>query len=119
MNPPLVVKPHLRDILLLYLAVSEATVCSALVKECEDKAQRPIYYVSKFLTKFEKNYSRLEKLAFALVLSSIKLRPYFQSHTISVVTNQPLRQFLLKPDVSRRLILWTLELIQFDIKYQS
>ena len=67
----------------------------------------------------EKNYTLLEKLAYALVTTSRKLRPYFQAHTIAVVTDQPLRQFLQRPDVSGRLVLWALELTQFDIKYRA
>ncbi|CAL8992394.1 unnamed protein product [Prunus brigantina] len=39
-------------------------------------------------------YPQLEKLAYALVLSARKLLPYFQVHTITVLTNQPLRQVL-------------------------
>jgi hypothetical protein len=90
-----------------------------LVKECSDGVQRPVYYVSRAFTKSEKNYTLLEKLAYALVTTSRKLRPYFQAHTIAVVTDQPLRQFLQRPDVSGRLVLWALELTQFDIKYKA
>ncbi|XP_060972619.1 uncharacterized protein LOC133038471 [Cannabis sativa] len=45
----------------------------------------------------------MEKLAFCLVHSSRKLRPYFQAHPIHVLTNQPLRQVV--------------ELGQFEITY--
>ena len=113
------VKPIPGEELILYLAVSKAATRGALVKECSDGVQRPIYYVSRAFTKFEKNYTLLEKLAYALVTTSRKLQPYFQSHTIAVVTDQPLRQFLQRPDVSGRLVLWALELTQFDIKYRA
>ena len=93
-SPPLLVKPNLKEELLLYLAVSEAAMSGALVKECNDGVQRSIYYVSHPFTKSEKNYTPLEKLAYALVTTARKLRPYFQAHTIVVVTDQPLRQFL-------------------------
>ena len=73
-SPPLLVKPIPGDELQLYLAVSEAATSGALVKECNDGVQRPIYYVSRALTKSEKNYTPLEKLAYALVTASRKLR---------------------------------------------
>ncbi|CAL8162858.1 unnamed protein product [Prunus armeniaca] len=57
------------------------------------------------------------RLAYALVLSTHKLRPYFQAHTVDVLTNQPLRQVLQKPETSGRLINWAIELGDFDIHY--
>ena len=59
----------------------------------------------------------MEKLALALVIASRKLRPYFQSHTIRVLTNYPLRQVLQKPDASGQFLKWAIELSQFDIKF--
>ncbi|KAK0581869.1 hypothetical protein LWI29_018988 [Acer saccharum] len=109
-SPPLLVKPLLGEELQLYLAVSETATSGALVKECNDGAQRPIYYVSRALSKSEKNYTILERLAFALVTTARKLRPYFQAHTVAVVIDQPLRQFLQRLGVSGRLVLWALEL---------
>ena len=107
-SPPLLVKPVPGEELQLYLAASKAATSEALVKECSDGVQRPVYYVSRALTKSEKNYTPLEKLVYALVTVAKKLRPYFQVHSIAVVTSQPLRQFLQKPDVSGRLVLWAL-----------
>ncbi|KAK0596932.1 hypothetical protein LWI29_020323 [Acer saccharum] len=118
-SPPLLVKPLPGEELQLYLAVSLTATSGALVKECSDGAQRPIYYVSRAPSKSEKNYTILEKLAFALVTTARKLRPYFQAHTVVVVTDQPLRQFLQRPDVSGRLVLWALELTQYDIRYKA
>ncbi|KAI9190892.1 hypothetical protein LWI28_000330 [Acer negundo] len=115
---PLLVEPLTGEKLQLYLAVSEAATSGALVKECSDGIQRPMYYVSPTFTKFEKNYTFLEKLVYALVTTARKLRPYFQAYTIVVVTDHPLRQFLQRLDVSGRLVLWALELTQFDIKYK-
>ncbi|KAK0573080.1 hypothetical protein LWI29_002717 [Acer saccharum] len=86
-SPPLLVKPVPGEELQLYLAVSETPTSGALVKECNDVIQRPIYYVSRALSKSEKNYATLEKLAFALVTAARKLQPYFQAHTIAVVTD--------------------------------
>ncbi|KAI9154555.1 hypothetical protein LWI28_028026 [Acer negundo] len=117
-SPPLLVKPLTGEELQLYLVVSKAATSGALVKECSDGIQIPMYYVSRAFTKSKKNYILWEKLTYVLVTITRKLRPYFQAHTIVVVTNQPLRQFLQRLDVSGRLVLWVLELTQFDIKYK-
>ncbi|KAI5355931.1 hypothetical protein L3X38_008826 [Prunus dulcis] len=50
-------------------------------------------------------------------LPSARLRPYFQAHGIKVLTNQPLRQVLQKPEISGRLIKWAIELGEFDIQF--
>ncbi|KAL0433558.1 UNVERIFIED_CONTAM: hypothetical protein Slati_2690100 [Sesamum latifolium] len=44
--------------------------------------------------------SQIEKLVLALVNTARKLRPYFQSHPIVVLTNHPLKQVTEKPNVS-------------------
>ncbi|XP_075645491.1 uncharacterized protein LOC142616548 [Castanea sativa] len=60
----------------------------------------------------------MEKIAFALLVASRKLCPYFQAHPIVVMTNQPIRKTMNKMDAAGRLIKWAIELGQFDIEYQ-
>ena len=90
MSPPLLSKPHNNEILQLYLAVSSNRISAVLVRE-EDKHQHPIYYISKSLLDAETRYMSMEKLLLALVIAVKKLRHYFESHPISVVTNYPLK----------------------------
>lgn len=66
----------------------------------------------------ETKYPVMEKWALALVTAPRKLKPYFQAHPITVMTDQPLRQTLLKPDASGQLVKWSVELSEFDITYQ-
>lgn len=58
----------------------------------------------------------MEKLVLALLIASKKLQPYFQD-TTRVLTNYPLRKIMQKLEVLDKLIQWTLELSQHDIKY--
>ena len=60
----------------------------------------------------------MEKLILALVTAARKLRPYFQAHTIKVSIEYPMKQVLHKPETSRRLMKWALELSEFDIRYK-
>ena len=60
----------------------------------------------------------MEKIAFALLVASRKLRPYFQVHSIIVMTDQPIRKTMKKIDAAKWLIPWAIELGQFDIKYR-
>ncbi|GAV91531.1 rve domain-containing protein/RVT_3 domain-containing protein [Cephalotus follicularis] len=117
-SPPLISKPKDREDLYLYLAATSGAVSAVLVRE-EDKVQRPVYYVSKALNDAEWRYPEVEKFAYALIISARKLRPYFQAHTIKVLTDQPLRQVLAKPDTSGRLIKWSVELGEYDVKFEA
>ncbi|CAL8990397.1 unnamed protein product [Prunus brigantina] len=88
---PLLSKPLPGEVLLLYLSVSVTAVSSVLIRKPE-KAELPIFYVSKALQSAELRYPPLEQLALVLVISARRLRPYFQAHQITVLTNHPLRQ---------------------------
>ena len=60
----------------------------------------------------------MEKLAFALVTAARKLKPYFQAHTIIVLTDQPLKRATSSPEAAKRMALWVIELSKFDIQYR-
>ncbi|GKV37609.1 hypothetical protein SLEP1_g45619 [Rubroshorea leprosula] len=96
---------------------NEEAVSSVLLRE-ENKRQKPICYVSKVLQGAEQNYPLAEKAAFALVCTARKLRAYFQSHQIVVYTDLPLRKILQKPELSGQLIGWSVELSEYDLKFQ-
>ncbi|XP_074370185.1 uncharacterized protein LOC141711548 [Apium graveolens] len=115
-NPPMLAKPEEGETLILYLAVSEYSVSTVLVKE-EASHQSPVYYVSKRLLDAETRYTSMEKLVYALILATRKLRPYYQAHRIEVRTAYPLRHILHKPESSGRMLKWAIELGQFDLEY--
>jgi hypothetical protein len=68
------------------VAVSLTVVSSALIRE-EDKVQLPVYYTSRALKGAEERHPPMEKLSFTLITVARKLMPYFQAHTIMVLTN--------------------------------
>ena len=113
-SPPLLSPSKLGEELYLYLAVSQAAVSAALVRE-EDRSQRLVYFTSRVLRGAEKRYPQMEKLAFALITTVRKLKPYFQAHTIVVLTDKPLKKAMSSPEVAGRMALWVVELSEFDI----
>ena len=60
----------------------------------------------------------MEKLAFTLIIAAQKLKPYFQAHTIVVLTDKPLRKAMSSPEATGRMALWAVELSEFDIQYR-
>ena len=103
MKPPLLSPSMMGKKLFLYLAVSNTTVSSPLIKE-EGNIQKPVYYTSQAFQGAEASYPRIEKIVFALLVSSRKLHPYFQAHPIIVMTSQPIRKTMNKIDVAEQLI---------------
>ncbi|RVW52957.1 Transposon Ty3-I Gag-Pol polyprotein [Vitis vinifera] len=61
---------------------------------------------------------KVELTALALRSAAQKLRPYFQAHPVVVLTNQPLRNILHKPDLIGRMLQWAIELSEFGIEFQ-
>uniref|UniRef100_A0A2N9G1P7 Uncharacterized protein n=1 Tax=Fagus sylvatica TaxID=28930 RepID=A0A2N9G1P7_FAGSY len=116
-SPPLLSPSQQGETLSLYLTISPTAVSSALIRE-DGGTQLPVYYTSKSFQGAEERYPAMEKLALALVIAARKLRPYFQSHKIIVLTNHPLRKAMNKPDAAGRLIQWAVELSEFDIEYR-
>ena len=116
-SPPLLSRPKDGKQLYIYLAISEGTVSAVLVREEESK-QFPVYYVNKSLLDAETHNTQLEKLALTLVTAARKLRPYFQCHSITVLTTYSLKSILHKPELSGRLTKWTVELSEYDIIFQ-
>ena len=89
-TPPLLSPSQPGEELFLYLAVSPAAFSAALIRE-EEKVQKPVYYASRVLRRAEERFPPMEKLAFALVTATCKLKPYFQAHTVVVLTDRPLQ----------------------------
>src|SRR4051812_11323716 len=99
---PILVTPHEREPLLLYVAATTQVVSTVLVVEREEAGkvhgvQRPVYYLSKVLTPPKKRYPHHQKLAYAIWMTARKLRHYFMAHPIIVVSKAPLKSILTNP----------------------
>ena len=116
-SPPVLVSPSEGELLTLYLAISDFSTSAALVRE-RDRIQQLVYYCSRALREAEGRYPKMEKLILALVTNARRLRPYFQAHTIEIPIERPMKQILHKPETSKRLIKWAIELSEFDIRYK-
>uniref|UniRef100_A0A803P9X6 Reverse transcriptase/retrotransposon-derived protein RNase H-like domain-containing protein n=1 Tax=Cannabis sativa TaxID=3483 RepID=A0A803P9X6_CANSA len=115
-NPPLLAKLEKGEKLYVYLTISEHALSVDLVRG-EGKKQQPMYYISKRFVDTETRYPEIKKLAYALIVASRRLKPYFHAHAIVVLTNHPLRQVQHKPKTSRHFLKWSIDLSQFNISY--
>ena len=116
-SPPLLSPSELGEELFLYLAVSPAAISAALVRE-EDRVQKPVYYTNRVLRGAEERYPLVEKLAFVLVTTARKPKPYFQAHVVVVLIEKPLRRVMGSPEAAGQMALWMIKLSEFDIQYR-
>jgi hypothetical protein len=106
--------------LLLYVAASHSTVSAALVQEKLEgqiKKQAPVYFVSEVLSLSKKNYTELEKVLYAVLMASRKLRHYFHAYHIVVPSSQPLNDIMRNREATGRIGKWAAKLNEFSIDY--
>ncbi|XP_056691635.1 uncharacterized protein [Spinacia oleracea] len=113
---PTIARTEEGDKLQLYVSASPQTVAAVLIIE-KDKVQQPIYFVNHVLNPAETRYPLIEKLAYAVLIAARKLRPYFDAHTIEILTNFPLEKALQKMDTAGRLLRWAIELSEYDLEF--
>jgi hypothetical protein len=83
------------------------------------KVQKPVYFVSMVLRDAWEHYTMQQKLLYTLLITSRKLRHYFQGHPIKVVTDRPLETILCNPNVTGRVVEWAVELQPFEISFET
>ncbi|GJZ04011.1 reverse transcriptase domain-containing protein [Tanacetum coccineum] len=105
-----------KDELIVYLAASKEAVSAVLITEREAR-QMPIYFVSRALRGPKINYTTMEKLVLALIHASKRLRRIFPSSPITVITDQPIKNYI-KPEVLVGCKKCAIQLGEFGIHYR-
>ena len=97
-------------------------ISTAIVVEREEegrvyKVQRPVYYISEVLSESKIRYPHVQKLLYALLITSRKLRHYFESHKITMVIDFSLGDILHNRDATGRTSKWAVELGALNIDF--
>jgi hypothetical protein len=91
--------PAAREALLIYVAATTQVVSAAIVVERREEGhalpvQRPVYFISEVLSETKIRYPQIQKLLYAVILTRRKLRHYFESHPVTVVSSFPLGEII-------------------------
>jgi hypothetical protein len=81
-KPLVLTAPRQGEQLLLYLAATTHVVSTAIIVERQEDGhaylvQRPVYFVSEVLSESKTCYQPVQKLLYAVLITSRKLRYYF------------------------------------------
>jgi hypothetical protein len=63
--------------------------------------------------------SKMEKICYAVIMSTRKLRHYFEAHTIRIPTSQPLNAIFGNRDSSRRISKLAMELSEHVVDFEK
>jgi ribonuclease HI len=98
-------------------------VSTALVVERAEEGhaypvQHPVYFISEVLESSKKKYPQVQKLLYAVLLTTRKLHHYFDDHRVIVVTGFSIGDILHNKEAIERIAKWACELGSHDIEFR-
>jgi hypothetical protein len=121
-SAPILVPPATGEALLIYVAATTQVVNAAIVVERREErhalpVQRPVYFISEVLSETKICYPQIQKLLYAVILTRRKLRHYFKSHPVTVVSSFPLGEIIQCREASGRIAKWAVEIMGETISF--
>jgi hypothetical protein len=122
-SPAVLTAPLLGEDLLLYIVAITHVVSSAIVVERNEEGhafgvQRPVYFISEVLSESKVQYPTVQKLLYAILITSRKLRHYFDEYKITVITDFSLADILHNQDAMGLISKWAVELGALSIDFK-
>jgi hypothetical protein len=114
--------PAAGEALFIYVAATTQVVNVAIMVERQEEGhtlpvQRPVYFISEVLSETKICYPQIQKLLYVVILTRRKLRHYFKSHPVTMVSSFPLGEIIQCREASGRIAKWAVEIIGETISF--
>ncbi|RVW19914.1 hypothetical protein CK203_114481 [Vitis vinifera] len=117
MQPPILSSPIPKEKLYMYLAVSEWAI-SAVLFRCPTQGAETYLLCQQGIGRRRNQIFKNGANSLSPSKRCPKAPPYFKPTRDRVLTDQPLRNILHKPDLTGRMLQWAIELSEFGIEFQ-
>jgi hypothetical protein len=109
-NAPILVPLAAGEALLIYVAATTQVVSATIVVERREEGHA-------LLSETKIRYPQVQKLLYAVILTRRKLRHYFKSHPVTVVSSFPLGEIIQCREASGRIAKWAVEIMGEAISF--
>jgi hypothetical protein len=121
-SPSVLTAPQKDDILYLYVVATDRVVSTVIMVEREEpshvyKVQRPVYFISEVLNESKSRYPQIQKLIYAILITSQKLKHYFDGYRVVVKTKFLLRDIIRNKDANRCIVKWAMKLCPYSLEF--